>query len=54
LKINPKIPRHSGAYSVEVILSDGYSPPYLAGFKVIVEDVLSSARTKNGKGLKDV
>ena len=54
LKTSPMIPRHSGTYTVEVTLSDGYSPPLITGFKVIVEDVLSSARTKNGKGLKDV
>jgi hypothetical protein len=54
LKISPMIPRHSGTYTVEVTLSDSYSPPLITCFKVIVEDVLSSARTKNGKGLKDV
>jgi hypothetical protein len=54
LKISPMIPRHSGTYNVEVTLSDGYAQPFLGTFKVIVEDVLASARTKNGKGLKDV
>jgi hypothetical protein len=54
LRIKPMIPRHSGTYTMEVILSDGYSSPFLAGFKVIVEDALSSSRTNNGKGLKDV
>jgi hypothetical protein len=48
------LPRHSGTYYVEVTLSDGYAQPFLGNFKVIVEDVLASARTKNGKGLKDV
>jgi hypothetical protein len=47
-------PRHSGSYAVEVSLSDGYASPFLAGFKVIVEDALASARLKYGKGLKDV
>jgi hypothetical protein len=54
LKISPYKPRHSGSYAVEVILSDGYSSPFLAGFKVIVEYALASARLKYGKGLKEV
>ena len=54
LKISPMKPRHSGSYAVEVTLSDGYASPFLAGFKVIVEDALASARLKYGKGLKEV
>ena len=54
LKISPIKPSHSGSYAVEVTLSDGYASPFLAGFKVIVEDPLASARLNYGKGLKDV
>lgn len=53
LSIEPLFPKHTGDYSLQVTISDGYSQPFVEIFKVIVEDVLTSSRTNYGKGLRD-